>query len=68
MSKSESQPQKEEVNEDEKYTKHFKEWRDRYFDRKIKTLEWHSKGQKNHYSTGEIESKYKKAMLISPFQ
>ena len=54
---------------DDNYTDHFLEWRNRFFDFKIKVLEYKSKSKENYYySIDEIHKKYELAMKESPFK
>jgi len=59
-------PVQPEGKEGEKYTNHFIEWRDRFFDKEIKVLEYKSKKYESRYTSAELEKKYTKAMKESP--
>lgn len=50
------------------YTKHFLDWRERFFTNEIYIQQWKTKTKKGtRYTTEELHSFYKKAMLQSPF-
>lgn len=50
-----------------KYTEHFIEWRDKYFDYNPILVEWKTKKGDERYTTKQILSRYEKAMCKSPF-
>lgn len=51
------------------YTQHFIDWRDKYFIRDIKILEYKSKSKKDdRRSLDELHKFYSRAMLESPFK
>lgn len=46
------------------YTPHFLEWRERYWKREVKILEW--KTQTKHFTTSELHGFYNQAFLTTP--
>lgn len=55
------------IEENENYTKHYLEWRNRFFDYEIKILSYKSVQTGDRYSKSQILKRYEKAMLQSPF-
>ena len=51
--------------DESRYTPHFIAWRNKYFERKVKVLEY--RAGMNHYSLSELHKNYEKSMLQSPF-
>jgi len=56
------------LEETKKYTEHFLEWRNRFFDYEIKILSYKSVQTGDRLSKSQILKRYEKAMLQSPFK
>ena len=52
-------------SDDEKYTEHFLQWREKYFTEKVETTRFVSKSTKARISDKELELNYRRAMCKS---